>query len=96
MAKKIKENSPIALELKKFESKINQFQDYLRDFTISDIVDDKQRHNEIDCQIKILNALPQWLAALEKLLEQEDVTEQIETRGDQEISGIMSKKLNNK
>lgn len=97
MAKKIKENSPIALQLEEFKEKINEYQSYLNSIDINKIRDTKERHNEVDCQIKIMNALPQWLAALEKLLEDaDDIKKEIEVRGGDEMSGIMKYKTENK
>ena len=93
MAKKKKEDSLIALELDKFESKIIQFQNYLEVHDIRDIYEDKKRHDEVDCQIKIMNNLPGWLAAYERLLEEkEEEVKKIEVRGEGEMSGLMQQK----
>lgn len=94
MAKKNNKDSVIALELERFEKKIKEFQDYLEFTSIKSIGDTKERHNEIDAQIKILNALPNWLTAYERLLEEASTSDQIDVRGGEEISGLMQKKLN--
>jgi hypothetical protein len=96
MAKKNKDDSIIALELERFEKKIKEFQDYLEFTSIKSIGDTKERHSEIDAQIKILNALPNWLASYEKLLEQNDASKELILRGDEEMSGLMKNKLKEK
>lgn len=93
MAKKKKEDNPIALELDRFEKKIKQYQNYLEDYDFTQILEDKKRHDEIDCQNKIMNNLPNWLAAYEKLLEdEEEAIKKIEVRGEGEMSGLMQQK----
>ena len=83
-----KKDGPIALELKNFEDKIKQFQNYLKANAPTDIVDDRKRHDEIDCQIKIMNSLPSWLQSLKKLRE-EETSKAVELRGETEMSGLM-------
>lgn len=83
-----KKEGLIALELKNFEDKIKQFQEYLKKTNPAHIDDDKKRHDEWDCQIKIMNSLPNWLMSLKKLREEEE-SKQVETRGDATMSGLM-------
>lgn len=84
--------SVIALELERFNDKVQQFQNYLASINPLGIDDEKKRQSEIDTQIKIMNALPNWLAALEKLRTQSDATKQVEVRADAELSGLMKLK----
>lgn len=86
-----KKDNAIALELKTFDSKIKQFQDYLKINDPSFMIDDRKRHDEIDCQIKIMSNLPAWLSALKKLRE-EEAEKKVELRGETEISGLMKTK----
>lgn len=91
-----KKESLIALELKEFSDKIKQFQGYLSEHDIRFMDEDKKRHDEVGCQIKIMDALPNWLAALEKLLTTDEVQKkEIEVRGGNEVSGLMKIKMNN-
>jgi hypothetical protein len=80
-AKKVSD-SLIAIELLKFEKKINEFFDYLDKSKLNKIEDLK----EIDTQIKMIDALTRWLPILEKLRENE-ISKKMETRGDQEAGG---------
>lgn len=84
--------SIIALELDRFESKVRQFQDYLHNVNPLIIEDEKKRQTEIDTQIKIMRELPNWLAALEKLRNQDIMEKAKEIRGDVELSGLMKVK----
>lgn len=88
MPKKTKINSIIALEIGKYEAKIREFQIYLETHDvrrIGEINKDEDKYKEIDTQIKILNALPNWLEALKRLKEVEgEATE--EMRGESEIN----------
>ena len=55
------------------------------------MLDTSKRHAEIQCQIKIMDALPNWLAGLKKLKEDSETAEP-EYRGDQVPNGLMKKK----
>lgn len=96
MAKKI--NTIIAVELDKFEKIIFQYQDYLMKNDIRRMDDDKKRHDEGNFQIKVIDALPKWLSALEALRykeeeEKRDIKDEV--RGGSELSGLMEQKLKN-
>lgn len=87
---KSKVGNVIALEIEKYESKINEFQTYLETHDIRrigelDIEEDK--YKEIDTQIKMMNALPNWLVSL-KTLKEDAEAKSIELRGGNEISDI--------
>lgn len=93
---KLKKNEAIALELEKFEAKIKEFQQYLETYNVTSkteaiMVDVSKRHAEIQCQIKIMDALPNWLAGLKKLKEDSE-TAAPEYRGDQVPNGLMKNK----
>lgn len=53
--------------------------------------DENNRHKEIDTQIKMMNNLITWLAALEKLRNVEE-TKKLVTRGDIEVNGLFASK----
>lgn len=89
---KPKKDSAIAMELEQFKAKIEQFQLYLEAFNVINITEDKKRHDEVACQIKIMDSLPGWLGGLEKLLEDESAAKAVEVRGDGEMSGLMKNK----
>lgn len=103
MAKKIDEKSIIDLELKKIEDKVNEFQSYLEDNSITkvkplehnenDNYQDKL-HKEILVQIKMQDALFSWLPLLQKLKEL-DSEKEVSTRGDVPINGLFKSKRNN-
>lgn len=93
MAKK-KENL-IALETNKYEDKVKEFQDYLeQNSVVTKVTQDgnineaeniqEKRHKELLIQMKIMTELPNWLAALKKLREDEE--NKTELRGGSEIS----------
>lgn len=75
-----KKESPIALELKNYEAKIKEFQDYLTKTNILYILDSLERHNEIRIQKDLMKDLGTMLAQLATLREQESKV--TETRGD--------------
>ena len=94
-AKKTK-NEAIALELERFEAKIKEFPEYLETYDVTSKTDGvmtvaSKRHQEIQCQIKIMDALPTWLAGLKKLKEDSETAEP-EYRGDQVPNGLMKNK----
>lgn len=97
---KITEKGLIDLELQKLQDKVNEFQDYLNINKITaqvtkgnDIIlgeDDQEKlHKEILVQIKMQDAVFNWLPLLEKLKEK-DVAKQ-ETYGDAKIGGHFNK-----
>lgn len=93
MGGKSKKESLIALELNSFEDIVKRFQDYLSKYDVRFIEEDKKRHDEADCQIKIMNALPNWLAALERLRESKSDAKVVDVRGSSEMSGLMEIKM---
>lgn len=102
MPKKIDLKSLINVELRKLEAKIKEFQDYLQvnkinvsavsdDGSITLSEDDQDKlHKEILVQIKIQDALFNWMPLLEKLKTAEQ-DKPLETRGDIEINGLFKK-----
>lgn len=64
---KINKDSLIHVELEKITAKVTEFQDYLENKKIAAEIDTKARHDEIDIQIKMQNALFAWLPVLENL-----------------------------
>lgn len=80
----IKKNNVIALELKKFDAKIKEYQSYLALNDIREMADDK-KHKEIETQIKMMNALPSWLESLRKLMEEQETAGK-DLRGDSEFN----------
>lgn len=93
MAKKIA-NTIIAIELEKYEEIIIQYQSYLVQNDIRLMDEDKKRHDEISAQIKIMDSLPKWLAALEQLrYKDQEEKKELEVRGGSEMSGLMEQKM---
>lgn len=99
---KIKVDSLINIELSKLENKVKEFQDYLEMNSIvakvtgnSEIFlgleQQDQLHKEIVIQIKIQDALFNWMPLLEKLREEKD-NKKIETRGDVPVNGMFLRK----
>lgn len=98
MAKKVNPQDIILFELEKLEAKVNEFQKYLElntinaqitkdgAITLSEENQDKL-HKEIVIQIKMQDALFNWLPLLQKLREGEQ-NKQLETRGDVEVNGL--------
>lgn len=87
MAKK-NNDSVIALEIEKYEQKINEFQTYLETHDIRRIGEfdgEEDKYKEIDTQIKMMNALPNWLVSLKALKEAAEEAK-TELRGGNEIS----------
>ena len=64
---KINKDSLISIELEKISAKVEEFQTYLENKKIAAESDTKSRHEEIEIQIKMQNALFQWLPILENL-----------------------------
>lgn len=103
--KKINTDSLIGLELEKLQSKVDQFQDYLEinsitqysNIRVDEIEEDIQDklHKEIIVQIKMQDAIFNWLPLLEKLKEASNENN-IELRGGAEFNGLMQKAKNNK
>lgn len=95
MAKQIKPENIIHAELEKVEDKVREFQRYMLDNNISGVAssggefslsDENQEklHKEIVMQIKMMDAVLNWLPLLKKYreVEKEKVTE---NRGDVEV-----------
>ncbi len=103
--KKINTDSLIGLELEKLQSKVDQFQDYLEinsitqysNIRVDEIEEDIQDklHKEIIVQIKMQDAIFNWLPLLEKLKEASSENN-VELRGGAEFNGLMQKAQNNK
>lgn len=111
MPKHTKAENLIDSEIKELENKVKEFQDYLRlnsiisnvgnkgklridelDLTIED---QDKLHKEIVIQIKMQDAVFNWLPLLRKLRESEE-EKQMETRGDVEVSGMFRNIKNGK
>lgn len=102
MAKKFNTDNIIGKEILSLEDKVKEFQDYLKlnkiiskvtngsEILLSEENQDKL-HKEIVVQIRMQDAIFNWLPLLKKLREIEDDTA-IETRGDIPISGLFKKK----
>lgn len=97
---KLTEKNLIDLELQKLQSKVDEFQNYLAMNKITaqvtsgnDIIlgeDDQDKlHKEIIVQIKMQDAVFNWLPLLEKLKEK-DIAKQ-ETYGDAKVGGHFNK-----
>lgn len=103
MAKKsVDLDSLIHIELTKLEDKVNQFQDYLEMNTIvtqvtseSEIIlteeNQDKLHKEILIQIKMQDALFNWLPLLKKLKETE-LNKEVEVRGDGHVGNFFKGK----
>ena len=105
MAKKINTDSLIGVELDKLESKVKEFQKYLEINNIltmrgtvrfDEVEEDLQDklHKEMIIQIKVQDAIFNWLPLLEKLREDKK-TKALETRGDVAINGMFKKRQAN-
>jgi hypothetical protein len=99
---KLDNRSLIKFELKRLEDKVKEFQDYLainkinnsvvnsdNTFILAEDTQD-QLHKEILIQIKMQDAVFNWVPLLEKLREVKG--EILETRGDIEINGLFKNK----
>lgn len=95
---KLDNKSLVNFELDNIESKVKELQTYLiinkintsvsKDGLISISEDDQDKlHKEILLQIKVQDAIFNWIPLLEKLRETKG-DEAIETRGDIEINGL--------
>jgi hypothetical protein len=98
---KIKIDSLIDVELSKLEAKVAEFQTYLEENSITTVVkgngefflgleEQDKLHKEIVIQIKMQDALFNWMPLLEKLREAE-VTKKQQIRGDIEVGGLFNK-----
>lgn len=102
MAKKIDTKSLIHFELEKLESKVQEFQKYLENNSISKITPFSDQtsdfqdklHKEILVQIKMQDALFSWMPILLKLRESSSDRETLETRGGTEINGLYKNRKN--
>lgn len=104
MSKKINVESLIGQEIEHLEEKINEFQLYLRlnNLTVNEngtrydeleIDAQDKLHKEIIIQIKMQDALFNWLPLLEKLKEG-DQGKKFETRGDIPTNGLYNRRKN--
>lgn len=101
MAKKLNPDNLIDVEIKKFEAKLAEFQNYMQMNTIVTQVTDGDKillteenqdllHEEILIQIKMQDAVLSWMPLLKKLRETEK--EKVdENRGDIEVGGNFKK-----
>lgn len=101
---KIKVDSLIGFELDKLEAKVGEFQQYLEENSIITKVtsgneillaleEQDKLHKEIVIQIKMQDALFNWMPLLEKLREGAE-QKKLELRGDAEANGLFNKKRN--
>lgn len=105
MAKKLNTESLINVEIQNLEDKVKEFQTYLKQNSINtntngiryddteDLESQDKRHKEIVIQIKMQDALFNWLPLLEKLRQGEDA-KKLETRGDVPVNGLYASKQN--
>lgn len=102
MAKAIKVESLISFEINKLQDKVDQFQQYLEMNPITAQVTQAneilltqdtqdQLHKEIIIQIKMQDALFNWLPLLEKL-KLNEADKGLETRGDVPVNGLFKNK----
>ena len=89
MAAKKKDN-PIALRLKEYENKIDEFQEYLKNTKIKNISDYSERHDEIKVQVLLMKELGPMLQQLKALLVVEESKQEESIRGDLELSPLES------
>lgn len=87
MAGKKKEN-PIALKLKEYENKIDEFQEYLKNTKIKNIADYGERHDEIKVQVLLMEKLGPMMTQLKNLMIIEVEKEEQDIRGDLELSPL--------
>jgi thiamine kinase-like enzyme len=99
---KIKAESLLSIELEKLENKVNEFQQYLEENSIitkvtrdSEIIialeEQDKLHKEIVIQIKMQDALFNWMPLLEKLREG-SISKKLETRGNVKLNGLFTNK----
>ena len=98
--KKLDSKSLVDLELSKLEKKVQEFQTYLEQNSILkaktlDSTDDYQDklHKEMLVQIKVQDALFNWMPLLAKLRETEE--DKVELRGGGELNGMYINKKQN-
>jgi len=87
MAAKKKDN-PIALKLKEYENKIDEFQEYLKNTKIKNIADYSERHDEIKVQVLLMEKLGPMMTQLKNLMIVEVEKEEQDIRGDLELSPL--------
>ena len=101
MAKKIQLDNIIAAEVEELADKVKEFQKYLKINNIlttgsgvryDEVEEEVQEklHKEILVQIKMQDAVFNWLPMLKKLRETEAV-DSLETRGNVEVNGMFKK-----
>lgn len=84
----VKKNNPIALPLKSYQEKIEEFQEYLDKTKIKSIIDDDKRHNEIKIQVLMMEKLGPLLKELKALLIVQEENNDKDIRGDLELSPL--------
>jgi len=101
MAKKLNTETLVDVEITKFETKLKEFQSYLElNAIVTKVIDGSGiilteenqglLHDEILIQIKMQDAVLQWLPLLKKLKEIE-VEKEKENRGNVEVGGLFKK-----
>lgn len=83
-----KKSNPIALPLQSYQSKIEEFQEYLDSTKIKSILDDDKRHDEIKIQVLMMEKLGPLLRELKTLLTVEEEKVDNDIRGDLELSPL--------
>lgn len=89
MAAQKKKNNPIALPLREYQDKVEEFQEYLKHSPIKSISDSSERHDEIKVQVLMMKELPVMLKELKALLiMEEEQKEKDNVRGDVDLSPL--------
>jgi hypothetical protein len=91
-----KQNTLINVELDRFEKKLNELQRYLLDNVINDEMHPDTKYKEIDCQLKVMQSVLNWLPVLEVLRGGEAKKDaRLETRGGSELNEMFKTVLEN-
>lgn len=85
-----KKDNPIALRLKEYENKIDEFQEYLKNTKVKNIADYSERHDEIKIQVLLMKELGPMMQQLKALLVVEEEKQEGAIRGDLELSPLES------
>jgi len=88
-----KKDNPIALRLREYENKIEEFQEYLKNNKIKNIADYQERHDEIKIQVLLMEKLGPMMQQLKSLLIIEEEKTEGTVRGDLELSPLESKMI---
>lgn len=91
MGRITKKDNPIALPLKDYADKIDEFQEYLKKTPVKNIVDSAERHDEMKVQILLMKELPSMLKEYKSLMIMEEEQKNKDgIRGDAELSPVES------